>query len=86
VSANSFIGRPRSLFGVEVIARVRDLVEIPSPVPFAGVKVQKVHVTRYRLGFDVEELLESASEELATSRPEQFKIFPSWRDGGPAPQ
>jgi integrase len=32
-------------------------------------------VTRYRSGFNVETLLESAREELATAKPEQFKIF-----------
>jgi hypothetical protein len=41
----------------------------------SSVKVQRVHVTRYRSGFNVETLLESAREELAASRPEQFKIF-----------
>ena len=75
VSANSYIGCARSLFGTEVISRVQDPVELPNPVPFAGVKVQKVHVTRYRSGFNVETLLESAREELATFKPEQFKIF-----------
>jgi hypothetical protein len=75
VSANSTIGRARSLFGTEVISRVRDVIEIPNPVPFAGVKVQRVHVTHYRSGFNVETLLESAREELAATKPEQFKIF-----------
>jgi hypothetical protein len=75
VSANSTIGRARSLFGAEVISRVRDIVEIPNPVPFAGVKVQRVHVPHYRSGFNVETLLESAREELAGDKPEQFKIF-----------
>jgi integrase len=75
VSANSLIGRARSLFGTETVARVRDIVEIPNPVPFAGVKVQRVHVTHYRSGFNLETLLESAREELAESKPEQFKSF-----------
>ena len=75
ISANSFIGRARSLFGAEVISRVRDIIELPNPVPFAGVKVQRVHVTHYRSGFNVETLLESAREELTTAKPEQFKIF-----------
>jgi Phage integrase family len=75
ISANSFIGRARSLFGAEVISRVRDLIELPNPVPFAGVKVQRVHVTSYRSGFNVETLLKSAREELATAKPEQFKMF-----------
>jgi hypothetical protein len=46
VSANSFIRRARSLFGAGVIARVRDIVEIPDPIPFTGVKVEKVRVPR----------------------------------------
>ncbi len=75
ISANSFTGRARSLFGAEVISRIRDILELPNPLPFAGVKVQRVHVTRYRSGFNVETLLESAREELATAKPEQFKIF-----------
>jgi integrase len=75
VSANSTIGRARSLFGAEVISRVRDIVELPNPIPFAGVKVQRVHVVHYRSGFNVESLLESAREELATAKPEQWKIF-----------
>ena len=75
VSANSYIGCARSLFGPEVISRVRDVIEIPDPVPFTGVKVQRVHVTHYRSGFNVEVLLESAREELAMAKPEQFKIF-----------
>jgi integrase len=65
----------RSLFGAETLAKVRDVVEIPNPVPFTGVKVQRVHVTHYRSGFNVESLLESAREELAIDKPEQFKIF-----------
>ena len=75
VSANSYIGCARSLFGPEVISRVKDMVELPDPVPFTGVKVQRVHVTHYRSGFNVEALLESAREELATAKPEQWKIF-----------
>ena len=35
ISANSFIRRARSLFSKSV-ARVRDLVELPEPLPFAG--------------------------------------------------
>jgi integrase len=75
VSANSFIGRARSLFGAEVIARVRDVVEVPSPVPFTGIKVEKVRVPRYRSNFDVASLLEAARQELATEKPEEFKAL-----------
>jgi site-specific recombinase XerD len=75
ISASAFIGRARSLFSRETVARVRDIVELPEPPPFSGVKVDYVRVPRYRSTFDMATLLESAREELATSKPEQFKIF-----------
>jgi integrase len=74
-SVNSLIGRARSLFGTKVIARINDLVELPNPLPFAGVKVAKARVTRYRASFDFSALIQDAKTELATSEPEQFKVF-----------
>ena len=75
VSANSFILRARSLFSAETVARVSEIVEMPELLPFAGVKVERVRVARYRSSFDMAALLQSARQELATAKPEQFKIF-----------
>jgi hypothetical protein len=75
VSANSFILQARALFSKEALARVRDIVEIPDPVPFSGIKVERMRVTRYRATFDFATLIESARSELAQREPEQFKIF-----------
>jgi hypothetical protein len=75
ISASSLILRGRALFSPEMIARVRDLVELQEPLPFAGIKAETVRVPRYRSTFDVVALLEDARAELATSRPEQYKIF-----------
>ena len=75
ISASSFLLRARSLFSPETVARVRDLVELPEPMPFSGIKVETVRVPRYRSTFDMAELLESAREELAFRHPEQYKIF-----------
>jgi hypothetical protein len=75
ISASSFILRARALFSAETVARVRDLVELPEPLPFAGVKAESVNVPRYRATFDMALLLESARQELATARLEQYKIF-----------
>jgi integrase len=72
VSANSLILRARSLFGVNVLARVSDSVELPEPLPFAGVKTEKMRVSRYRATFDMAALIEAARAELPA---EQFKIF-----------
>jgi hypothetical protein len=75
ISASSFLLRARALFGNETVARVRNIVELPEPVPFSGIKVETVRVPRYRSTFDLAELLESAREELALQHPEQYKIF-----------
>jgi hypothetical protein len=75
ISVGSFILRARSLFSVETMARIRDIVEIPERLPFSGIKVETVHGPRYRATFDMVGLLESARAELATEHPEQYKIF-----------
>lgn len=75
ISASSFILRARSLFSAETVARIRDIAEIPEPLPFSGIKAETVRVSRYRSSFDLAELLESAREELAAPRPEEYKIF-----------
>ena len=41
ISVGSFILRARSLFSVETVARIRDLVEIPERLPFSGIKVER---------------------------------------------
>jgi hypothetical protein len=75
ISAGSFLLRARALFSAETVARIRDLVEIPEPIPFSGVKVETVPAPRYRATFDMVGLLESARQELAPEHPEQYKIF-----------
>jgi hypothetical protein len=75
ISANAFLGRARALFSQQTVAHVRDIVELPEPVPFKGVKVEYVRVPRYRSSFDMATLLESARDELAAAKPEQYKIF-----------
>jgi hypothetical protein len=75
ISASSFILRARSLFSTEMVARVRDILELPEPLPFAGIKVETVRVPRYRSTFGILAVLEDASAELATFRPEEYKIF-----------
>ena len=75
ITASSLILRAKALFFADTVARIRDVVEIPDPVPFASVKAESVMPPRYRSTFDIVALVESAKEELATERPELFKIF-----------
>jgi integrase len=75
ITASSLILRAKALFAADTVARVRDAVEVPDRVPFASVKAESVTPPRYRSTFDIVALVESAKEELATERPELFKIF-----------
>jgi integrase len=75
ITASSLILRAKALFFADTLARVRDVIEIPDPVPFASVKAEGVPPPRYRSTFDIVALVESAREELATEHPELFKVF-----------
>ena len=86
ISVGSFILRARSLFSVETVARIRDLVEIPERLPFSGIKVETVHGPRYRATFDMVELLESARAGTCHRTSRAIQDLPSGGDGRPAPQ
>ena len=49
------MGRP---FDANSLNRIKVLVELPETLPFAGVKVERVRVPRYRSTFDIATLLE----------------------------
>lgn len=74
VSANSFLRRAKSLFS-PAITKHLEAVKLPAPLPFEGVAFEKRPSMRYRSGFDVFGLIETAREELSQADPEQFKIF-----------
>jgi hypothetical protein len=77
ISASSFLLRARALFSAETVARVRDLVTLPEPLPFSGIKVETVRVSRYRSTFNLAELLESARESWPPPGRSNTKFF-SW--------
>jgi hypothetical protein len=74
VSVSSLLLRAKQLFSAEMVARVKDLVELPTVLPFNGIKIESAPMPRYRSTFDVVEILEAAQRELADDRPEEFKI------------
>jgi integrase len=75
VSVSSLLLRAKQLFSADVVTRVKDIVEIPAVLPFAGIKIESAPMPRYRATFDVVEILEAAQRELADDRPEEFKIL-----------
>lgn len=74
ISANSFLRRAKSLFAPSVTKHL-ERVTLPIPQPFDGVEFYRRTSMRYHSSFDVFQLIEGANKELASSEPEQFKIF-----------
>src|SRR5262245_40772937 len=72
VSVNFYLRNAKSLFSSKVRANLRLI--LPEPLPFAGVQVEQPSA-RYFPSFDLQELIQAASQELATSDPEAFKVF-----------
>jgi hypothetical protein len=80
VSANSFILQARALFNKETLSRVRDVVEIPEPAPFAAIKVEAMRVARYRATFDFAALIEAPAASLQSVSPSSSRssFSPRW--------
>ena len=73
VSVNSFIRRARSLFSPDVLQHLR--IELPDPLPFAGISFEPRQSLKYQSSFDIVDLIKKARTALAEPEPEQFKIF-----------
>jgi hypothetical protein len=73
VSVNSFLRCARSLFSAQILEHI-DL-QLPDPLPFAGVQFEPKQNTKYRSDFDIKALIAAARDELALHDPECFKIF-----------
>jgi integrase len=73
-SVNSFLRRAKSLFSKKLTKHLGSIT-LPSPLPFDQVTFEKRQSMRYRSGFDVLALLQTAREELATTEPDVFKAF-----------
>jgi len=74
VSINSFLRQARSLFSRKILRHLGE-VTLPDPLPFAGVEFEPRQSLMYRSSFDVQTLIATARDELASSDPEVFKVF-----------
>lgn len=73
VSVNSFLRCARSLFSPKIIKHLG--LELPNPLPFAGVQYEPKANAKYRSTFDVHQLVKAARNELADSDAEAYKVF-----------
>ena len=77
-SVNAHVRNARSLFTSKALEFARERLALPTPVPFAGVKLERRRTTtRYSSRIDPAALIRDAKEELcgAPGCHEQFKIF-----------
>jgi integrase len=75
VSCNSMIRQARSLFSRRNVLD-KLTIQIPSPLPFDGVSVERRTDTKfYGCGVDPRTLLRDAAAELGTDHPQEFKAF-----------
>ncbi len=68
-SANTFIRNAKCLFVPEVLKFIKGL-DLPSPLPFEGIKVETLGSTRYKSEINLDRLLLSANNELAVPVPD----------------
>ena len=75
-SANGYLANARALFSRRVLKRLNELsVQLPSPLPFEGVEMERRGSTRYISSIDAANLLQTARNELATDDPESWKVI-----------
>jgi integrase len=74
ISVNSLIRRAKSLFGADAVRHLQT-IQLPDPLPFAGVAFEPRVSQRYRSTIDIEALIAAARSELLETEPELFKVF-----------
>ena len=74
-SVNTMLRMGKSLFAKRLLRFIASQVELPSPLPFDGVELFPRQSMRYTSTLNVESILRSASEELASNDSEAFKAF-----------
>jgi integrase len=74
ISVNSMLRRAKSLFAPDAVRHLQT-IELPSPLPFAGVAFETKPSQRYHSAIDIEALIARARAELQETAPEAFKIF-----------
>jgi integrase len=73
-SVNSFIRRAKALFAPDALKHLSG-VQLPTPLPFAGIKFEPRQSTLYRSTFNAEELIQAAHKELAEDDPAAFLVI-----------
>jgi integrase len=73
-SANSYLRMAKGLFSKKILTHLEHL-KLPARLPFDGVELFKEADMRYSSKIDAGELMRAGQEELASTKPEQWKIL-----------
>jgi len=73
-TANSYVRCARSLFGAKLTKLLKG-IELPEPLPFAGVELFETGSMKYVSRVNVQTLIAAARSELKEAEPEVYKAF-----------
>jgi len=74
-TVNSLIRNSKALFARKMLSLLCEDVELPSPLPFEGVTMEKPPSPRYRSKIDAKTIIKAAHDELHEDNPEAYKMF-----------
>jgi integrase len=74
VTVNTTIRNAKALFARRMLPHLQERIQLPDPLPFSGVPLEKQPSTRYRSRTDARKILEAAEEELREKHPECYLI------------
>lgn len=75
VTVNSLVRNAKALMSRRMLSLLSAELNLPSPLPFDGVPMEKRPKLRYESKIDARQIMRSAKEELAVSDPEAFKLL-----------
>lgn len=75
VTVNSTIRNAKALFGRKILPFLQQTLQLPDPLPFEGVSLEKSPSMRYVSKIDAFAILGRAKEEMADADPEAFKVL-----------
>ena len=74
-TVNSVSRNAKALFSRRILPFLAEEIDLPDPLPFAGITMERQPSLRYRSRIDGKKLLKEAKKTLRTEGTEAYKIF-----------
>lgn len=75
VTVNSLIRNAKALLGRKILPFIEQQINLPRPLPFDGIAMEKAPSMRYASKIDAYAIMARAKEELSESEPEAYKAL-----------